>query len=113
MTDLKIILESKPKVEDYQYKPYGYINALKNYIDKLEKAIAFNCLQLRHSSIKTMIKKIILAELGFFTGILVGNLIAEVDFGTSTLMFLTISVGYLFGVLQFHRKRNRCMSSCE
>jgi hypothetical protein len=43
MTDLKIILDSKPKVEDYEYQPYGYINALQNYIDKLEKAIAFNC----------------------------------------------------------------------
>jgi hypothetical protein len=51
-----------------------------------------------------MIKKIILAELGFLTGIIVGNLIAEVDFGTSTLMFLTISVGYLFGVWQFNIK---------
>jgi hypothetical protein len=51
-----------------------------------------------------MIKKIILAELGFLTGIIIGNLIAEVDFGTSTLIFLTISVGYLFGVWQFNIK---------
>lgn len=41
MKDLKTILESKPKVKDYDYQPYGYINALQNYIDKLEKAINY------------------------------------------------------------------------
>ncbi len=39
MENLKTILESKPKVENYDYQPYGYINALQNYIDKIEKLI--------------------------------------------------------------------------
>ena len=35
----KDLLKQKPNVDDYKYQPYGYINALQNYIDKLEKAI--------------------------------------------------------------------------
>lgn len=36
---LEKILNSKPKVEDYKYQPYGFINALQNYIKKLENVI--------------------------------------------------------------------------
>ena len=39
MKDIKTILESKPKVEDYDRQPYGYINALQNYINKLEEQL--------------------------------------------------------------------------
>jgi len=39
MCNLKEIKKSKPKVEDYEHKPYGYINALQKYVDKLEKAL--------------------------------------------------------------------------
>lgn len=42
MKELKKILESKPKVEDYDCQPYGYINALQNYINKLEEAINYS-----------------------------------------------------------------------
>ena len=33
------ILKEKPNVDDFEYQPYGYINALQNYIDKLEVVI--------------------------------------------------------------------------
>lgn len=42
MKDIKTILESKPKYEDYNCQPYGYINALQNYIDKIEEAINYS-----------------------------------------------------------------------
>lgn len=35
----KDLLKQKPNVDDYKYQPYGYINALQNYVDKLEEAI--------------------------------------------------------------------------
>jgi len=37
----KEILKEKPNLDDFDYKPYGYINALHKYIDKLEKAIKY------------------------------------------------------------------------
>lgn len=41
MEDLKTILESKPKVKNYDLQPYGYIKALQDYVDKLEAAINY------------------------------------------------------------------------
>ena len=38
----KKLLKQRPKVEDYDYKPYGYIYELQKYADKLEKAINYN-----------------------------------------------------------------------
>ena len=41
MKELKIILESNPNVKDYDNQPYAYINALQNYVKKLEEAINY------------------------------------------------------------------------
>jgi len=32
-------LPKKPNVDDFDLQPYGYINALQNYIDSLEQAL--------------------------------------------------------------------------
>ena len=39
MSELSEILKSKPNVEDYDFQPYSYINALQEYIDSLEKSL--------------------------------------------------------------------------
>ncbi len=42
MKDIKQLLKERPNVNDYDLKPYGYIVALTNYADKLEKAINYS-----------------------------------------------------------------------
>jgi len=36
------IVKNKPNVKDFDYQPYGYINALQNYVNKLEKALSID-----------------------------------------------------------------------
>lgn len=36
------ILKERPNVNDYDLKPYGYIVAITNYVDKLEEAINYS-----------------------------------------------------------------------
>ncbi len=36
---MKNIIKNKPNVDNYDYKPYSYINALTKYINELENAL--------------------------------------------------------------------------
>ena len=50
-----------------------------------------------------MIKKILLTELAFALGITIGNLINPLAISYSLGIFMTLSVGYLYGVYQFKK----------